>query len=127
MVTSVSIVLIGPRGSGGWPGKATLKAKIARGGIRDIVFSPTWRLDPATALYYLPMMDQLPVMLDPGHFARFTVELQLNQRTELGDLLLAGGHAVLVTHDERHRTFLIPKPPAHTEERTTAKGRVVKH
>ena len=98
----------------------------ARGGIRDIVFSPTWQLDPATTLYYLPIMEQLPVMLDPGHFVRFSVELDPNEQTDFAELLLSGGHAVLVTHDERRRTFLIPKAPATTDERMTAKGRVVK-
>lgn len=101
----------------------------ARGGIRDIVFSPTRKLDPTTAFYYLPIMEQLPAMIEPGQFVRFSVVLDPNQTTDFAERLLSGAlkYAILVTHDERHRKFIIPRAPAPTGERTHTFGRVVKH
>ena len=100
----------------------------ARGGVRNIVLSPGENHDPKTAYGFLHHLDELPVMLDPGHFARFPIDLDPNARYSFTQGLLSGHftHAILIDQDRMPRAFTIPSQPEQQDNRVSLAGRVVK-
>lgn len=100
----------------------------ARGGIRNVVFSRGANHDPQTAFIYFQHGDELPVPLDPGAFARFTVELDPNGTQTFTQALLGGSltHAILIDQDNAPHPFEIPKQPEDQKNRVSGMGRVAK-
>ena len=101
----------------------------SRGGVRSVVVSPSASRDPATSFAFLAHMDALPVMLDPGAFARFPIELKPEDTTSYTTRLLGGGftHAILIDQDEKAHAFPIPPQPGTDDNmRRSLYGRVAK-
>lgn len=116
----------------GGGGPTTLRIAVgnrgkARGGVRDIVLSSSPNLDDSS-FGYLPIVEQLPVMLDPGHFVTFRVTIDPNGQTSFTQKLLDGTftHAILVDQDERSHPFRLPERLPDSPNRISTYGRVAK-
>jgi hypothetical protein len=100
----------------------------ARGAVRNIAFSPTEHYDRATAFEFLNHLADLPVMVEPGAFERFTVALDPNDDYAFTKGLLGGSltHAILIDQDSSPHPFPIPTQPSDGDNRVSGVGRVRK-
>ena len=101
----------------------------ARGTVRNVLLSTSERFDKDTAMEFLPHLEVLPEMLEPGDVLRLAIPLDPNlDSTTLSKGLLEGGytHVILIDQRDTPRAFTIPPMPTTGETRRSLAGRVAK-